>query len=295
MPDHKEFTIEFFTGQVGEDGDVGDVLSTLSMNQTCPVFELHGKHYEIRDLRGAEDRSFFSGVFAKFRGDNIPHAGRPGAEEREIGLDDDDEGLIEKNHFIYYRQHGLLLYQRNGNGSKVGLLEKYLTDFQNETVVFHPVLQPNATRRLMRGRAVPKSVNVSFARPTNPEMYPADNWSHRLMELLSEAGGVRMSIRISSDGRSRDPDKRHLGSMLKRSLTAIVDSGAATVARMEVEEDGFQHPIDLIADRLLSKQQVEMVGRYPAASAMYRAMMQAKDEEQGVLQEIFGESENILD
>lgn len=292
----KPFTIEFFIGQVGADGRAGRIsraFRDMSNLERCPVREIGGHSYEIRDLIMNGNGASFHGVFAKFRTDDIPHAGSPGGYEREIELDD-DEGLLEKNHFLYFRSHELLVYQRNGHGSTTNRLGAYFSDILNETVVFNPVLQLEPMRRLLRGDAHPRSLDLSFAKPTNPVQYPGNDWSNHLLNVLNMSGGVRMSLHISAEGRSSDPSYRYLGARIKRTVAQLMNNVDVTKAKFMVEEDGVSHPIDLIADRLLSRQDVTMNGRYPNSSEMYQALRRAKDDHRDALHEYFGDPDHAV-
>lgn len=293
----KQYTVEFYTGVVGADGQGGNVsqmLLELANSGEYPTLNIKGMVHEIRELRLHHGGATFSGVFAKFREDDLPHAGSPGGDERELGLDD-GEGLIEKNHFLYHSNRELLIFQRNGNGSTTSRLGAYFSDIAGETTIFNPVLQAEPTRRLMRNELLPRSLTLSFTKPSNPEMYPDDIWSNRLFSILNDAGGVRMHTRISSDARSTDEEKRYLSNRIKAAACELIDIDGVSVAKLDVEdEDGMNHPIDLIADRLLSSQEVEMDGRYPVTEAIYAALRRAKDECAAELQEIFGGQGNAV-
>lgn len=292
----KTFEIDVFAskwGANGENGLVSRLLDDLVAEDACPTVELGGVNHEIRDLRRLPGGHAFRGIFAKFRSDDLPHAGVPGGPERELDLDE-QEGLIEKNYFLYLREHELLFYQQNRNGSVPSRLGKYLSRVAHDTILFDPVLQPHAMRRLMRGEVEIRTLDLSFARPTNPELFPADDWGHRLFEVLSGAGGTSMRLHIGTDARSKDPRDHHLRKRLKRGVREILNLTKVTTARLEVEEDGVTHPIDLISDRLRSTQDVEMGGRYPVPGSMYEALGAARDELNDQLREIFGDADAAL-
>lgn len=158
----------------------------------------------------------------------------------------------------------------------------------NQTVVFNPVLQPDAEARLMRGELMVKNIDLSFARPTNPDYFPEDTWNQSIFGALSEAGGVRMQTHISSDARSKDPEKHHLHNRVKRAMSELVGANIASVAKLEVSENDTSYPIDLVADRLFSKQDVEMDGRYPRRQSIYEALERARNDERTALESIFG-------
>lgn len=282
-------TIDFFTGNtVLDDGRaVGDILSELAAEgQTCQLWKDGRFAYEIRNLGQAGKR--VKGVFAKFRSDQIPHAGEPGGKERELDLGE-GEGLLEKNFFLFDKPRNLIAFQRNGNASRISKLGEYLSALDDKTITFDPVLKPEATERLLRGDIVPLRMELSFARPTNPEMYPADDWGKEILDVANKAGATRARLILSSDRRSAQAEDHSLSNRVRNALGAFHDAGLATVARMHVLEDGIEHPIDLIADRLQSVQDVEMLGRYPSPDQMYAALDTAIGEEREALDAIFGQ------
>lgn len=294
----KNHKIEFYTGQVGSDGKAGKVselLHELFNSQSPQILNINGTDYEIRDLKEFNGGASYRGCFAKYRVDDLPHAGEPGGVERELALSD-EEGLIEKNYFLYFRHSELLVFQRNGHASNTNSLGQFFSDLSNETVIFNPVLQPEPMRRLFSEKITTKSLSLSIARPTNPEFYEGKNWSSDLLELLSSSGGSRIRLDITTDRRSIDPEQRKLHNNMRKAVAFFVQNSMASVARFEVEdEDGRVHPIDLIADRLISNQSVTMIGRYPESDGMFNALRKAKDESSDALEEIFGVNGNALD
>ena len=62
--------------------------------------------------------------------------------------------------------------------------------------------------------------------------------------------------------------------------------GDVTAAKIKL--DGIEHPVDLIADRLVTTRKVKMVGRYPDEDEMYEALLDAKDKFEPELSEYFG-------
>src|SRR5690606_17843931 len=127
---NKNITIDFYSPRIPNDSEfsVSDHLLSVVHDQggNGKIWIQSGFIYEIRGVfqEGAE----FRGAFVKIRSDQIPHAGSPGGVEREIGLRD-NEGLIEKNHFIYRPSDELLIYESNGHGSRVSKLGAYLSSF----------------------------------------------------------------------------------------------------------------------------------------------------------------------
>lgn len=294
MPDErKDITIGFFVANKAQGAEL-DLKAFLEKYAAAPhgngpVF-LDGRFsYELRDL--SVQGGCVQGVFAKFRSDQIPHIGEAGGNEREIEIAE-NEGLLEKNHFIYRPLDSLLVFEQNGHGSRPARLARYITEQAGEVLTFDPVVQGDAVERLMRGEAEMRSMKVSFARPTNPDLFPEDQWSRSLMEQMAIAGGSSVVLSITSDSRSDDEEKNRLSARMKDSVRALMRSGYARTVRVKLEEDGIEHPIDLMADRITSVQSVTMAGKYPVRGSIYAALSSAFEEQRDAIYGVIGSPEN---
>ncbi len=294
MPEEqKDITIGFFVANKAQGAEL-DLKAFLEHYAAAPhgngpVF-LDGRFsYELRDL--SAQGGCVQGVFAKFRSDQIPHIGEAGGNEREIEIAE-NEGLLEKNHFIYRPLDSLLVFEQNGHGSRPARLARYITEQAGEVLTFDPVLQGDAVERLMRGEAEMRSMKVSFARPTNPDLFPEDQWSRSLMEQMAIAGGSSVVLSITSDSRSDDEEKNRLSARMKDSVRALMRSGYARTVRVKLEEDGIEHPIDLMADRITSVQSVSMAGKYPVRGSIYAALSSAFEEQRDAIYGVIGSPEN---
>jgi len=69
-----------------------------------------------------------------------------------------------------------------------------------------------------------------------------------------------------------------------------------TVARAYVEDDdGSEHKIDLIADKITERVIVGMDGRYPIPTEMFTQLRHAYDNNRAALDEIFGTGNGRMD
>lgn len=291
----KKYTIDFFTSFTpnGNDFNFHNFLENYLEMGCCPPEEKASHDLEVRHLRQFDD-GVIAGVFAKIRKDQLPHAGRTGQQERELDLEA-DEGLVEKNHFLAYRDRDLLVMQANRHAGTAIALGHYLGSFAGHSVAFDPVLQPDAMEKLMRGDLHPVRVEAGFARPTNPELYPEDNWSEQFMNLLSGAGGSYVKLTINSDN-SDNEDTNKLKDVMRHAWRSIKDMPKVRTLKMDMaNEDGFVYPIDLIADRLKDKITIDVRGRYPIESHMFTEMATAKEGVNDSLDRIFGNPSQSLD
>ncbi|MEW8659045.1 MAG: DUF6731 family protein [Candidatus Thiodiazotropha endolucinida] len=296
---NKDFYIDFYQGQYGasdSSGLVSDLLVHLEKKSNTVVYQVGNTDFELRNLRTLPSKSAIRGVVAKFRQDNLPHAAAPGEGERELDLNE-NEGLIEKNHFIFFKRMQLLVWQRNGNGCRPNRLAGLLSDQAGETIAFHPILQSTPMRRMMSGEVDIRRINVRIARPTNRELYKqlTNPWSKDVLQLMADGGGSQVEINLSGNGRSKRREERLLPRKLKRAVRELMSHADVKKAKISVEDEhGIQHPIDLIEDRLSSIQTVTMNGRYPDVQGMFIALQGARDEVYSELVEIFGDDDTAL-
>lgn len=231
------------------------------------------------------------GQFRKFRMDDWPEVGRVGQPGHELELE--NAGLIEKNFFVYYPDRSLLGWHTNAHASGVGQFARFLSQVWGTKVYAVPVLQPEAARRLLRGNIDLKRFVVSIPRPRAPDLYPDDDFGRATLELLNHADGDLLHLSISIDGRRGDA-RPHLARRIKRALAEFANFGATT-AKAIVYEDGIEHPIDLLADRVTSHQTVEHDGRYAPEDTMFHTIDAARTESEGPLREYFGQLGDALD
>lgn len=292
MSETKQFNVGFYQGPLHlqrASGPLSGKLVAWAEQGHAPTQEYAHHGYELRDMEWDDKTRCLTGVFAKFRTNDIPHIGASGSsKEREIDLAP-NEGLIEKNFFRYYEEREILVYQGNGNGSQHTKMATYLTDSLGETVVFNPILQPDAAKRLMKGDAVPRVVELSYARPTNPNLHSDDVFTDEALELLRQSNAATAHVRLSV---GRDKGGR-LSESIKAGVSHLMSATHVTVARFEL--DGQTQPIDLIADRVKGKISVEMLGRYPSPSSAYTQLEAIYHEYKPLIEQVLGVPGHVLE
>lgn len=297
----RQFKIDFYQAQFGPDGEGGqawELLQGLAGGEApLPAIDVRGTYYQIRELI-ATGPGVIRGVFGKIRHDDIPHIGSVEGEERDIELAE-NEGLIEKNHFLFFKKWRLVVWQQNGHAANIDRFGAYLTDFSEETISLNPVFQPDAMKRLLQGENQLRRLELSIAKPTNAELYVARDKTpdDDLIALLADSGAFKIRLDLAANGHSRDPRQRYLPSRMKAVMKRVMGRDDVEVKRATVQvedEHGLSHPIDLIADRLRSTQDVSMLGRYPDPADMFRALRAARDENLDMLKELFGEGDQQL-
>ena len=230
----------------------------------------------------------YRGIICKYRTENLPHAANINGEERELTLNE-DEHLIEKTFFKYFHDCSLLIMQRNWHSINCNQFSTYLSSF-NYTVSFNPIIKAADLQLLMSNTSNLKYAELKIARPTNPILFEGTehDFDNSIYQSLNTSKAAIINMIFRGDGRSSDPEKRYLSPALKRAFLELKDKFDVKKARLKLEENGVVHPIDLIADRLVYFEKIELHGRYPKASDMWTVLMKAKVERQQELDSYFG-------
>lgn len=245
-----------------------------------------------RELFGLGERNGGSwvGVLRKFRTEDLPEVARLGGEPEDINLEE-GEGLVERNCFVFYPGHNLIGWQVDTHGSSPSRFRNFLSHLWGTRVSLDPVIQPDAVDRLMSGSIEMKEIDISVARPQNPDFFPNDEFSSSVLEMLNSAEAHSIRLHLGVDLR-RDRRGR-LSNLLKYGLRGLSGAGATTAKAEVFDADGVQHTIDLIADRVSSVQETDTDGRV-VPNTLYSLIDVAKQECQAVLDEYFGTNDEAL-
>lgn len=230
----------------------------------------------------------YAGQFRKFRTSDLPEIGAAGQDSVALELAE-NHGLVERNFFVYYPDRQLLGWCRNAHGNTALQFAKFLAALWGTRVNAGPVLQPDAARRLIREEVVLKKIEVTLPRPTNPDFYAEEEFTQGLLDMLRRDGADSIHLTMGINTRRADTSGS-LSSRLKSGLTEALGMGAST-AKAVVYDEGIEHPIDLIADRIWSHQIIETNGRFPPSATMYQAIDAARDECRGSINDYFGSLE----
>lgn len=286
----KTYKVGFYCFGVSNDfeGTIVDVLDEWVASTYCPVIDQSAVKYELRGL--SKTGHVYRGYIGKLRCDDLPLASSPRGNERPLDLAD-DEGLLEKNYFLYLSRQRVLVYQHHGNGTTAMQFGRYLTQSVSSTISVDPVIQPEALKRLMRGRVHPKMVDISIARPA-ASFVPDTDFSRGVINLLDSSEGKRIRLKITL-GQSKGP-LESLAHSVKEGVSELLDTGKVSVAKLHVSEDGDAHPIDLISDRIRGEAVVNLESRYPEEEEIYRALKRCWDSHKAVIEESIGTGGNAL-
>ncbi len=284
----KTFKVDFFVA-VSDGSQKHDVVRNFlkaakkgaggAHTEALPLVADEDEQYMIRSLVPLGKRGAYKGVFGRCRFNETPLQGTAEGLEADVELKP-GHGLVEKNHFLFFGDRNLMLYQRNPSGSHYGRFQRYLNLASSESVILEPILTTNAYERLLDGGDA-RIIDVSFQQPRDPALYE-DAWLRDAIKLTREIGGVNARVRISV-GRSHTARL----TKIKNAVVMMAKGGFAKVARVRLEDD--LEPIDLIADRIIESITVPLYenGR-PDPEEIYAALQQAELDRAADLRSFFG-------
>lgn len=287
----KSYSVRFYAGQAGADGNAkkvseifGDLIQKQAQGEQLPQMIEGGKIYELRDFLGFNNGASFRGVLAVLR-DDAPHIRAADGAERAIELEQ-DEHIIEKNHFLFFRANELLIWQVNGHASHISRFERYLTACAPETITFNDVINKSSLERLEQGTV--KRLRVRVAKPKNAAAIDPNNWESGAFELMNGIDGTMLQVEISTRRKNQG-----LSANVKSAIHRFLDR--AETRALEVKLDGEKDLIDLFADCMRERIEVEMNGLYPLADSIYAALQGAKDKQSEALNAYFGAGNAVLE
>jgi hypothetical protein len=108
---------------------------------------------------------------------------------------------VEKNHFLFYADRNLLVYQRNSSGSHYSRFQRYAKLSTGANIAFEPILTTDAYARLLNG-ADARVIDVSFQQPKDPAMYK-DMFMSDAVKLVKKVGGSTRTSASASVARIR--------------------------------------------------------------------------------------------
>lgn len=296
----KKYYFDFYVCQTNSGNPIAPALNTHSLlnelhrkftaNDTS-VREIAGVAYETRFIEPTPYG--FRGTIAKHRTNDLPHAAKPGGEEREINLEP-HENLIEKAHYHFYSDHSLLILQRNFFCIGATNFGRYLS-INGYVTILNPVIQPADLELMMSGKMQVKRAQVRIARPTNVELFQKfdHDFNNSIYQTLNGTAAAVLNITLRGDSRSTKGEKRYLLPTIKEAFIEMQRAFDVRRCKIDLEDVDtcIAHPVDLVADRLCYSSEIQSVGRYPPESDLWEALDRAREARSGDLATYFGHPE----
>ena len=296
MAKSKTYRIGFYQVSFGAEARMGDLCTRLlgarNSDLMTKALELGDTHLQLRGLTPLPDGRGVKGYIARFR-DETPLTGSPADPlEKPIKLDDGD-GLIERNHFIVYRERDdleVIAYQTALEGTHITGLARYLTLLLSieDSVCFYEILNSEAYQALADGGLV-KAVDFRVAKPRNKRFAPDpdDTWTQEGLQFMQSTGATSFEVKIST---------RKEGGLLadvKKRIKLLLASPQTKKLKVKMSE--VDEPIDLLAERLSQKITVIPVQGTITSEAVHEGIKAAKAQVQAQLDVFFGQGNEALE
>ena len=280
----KTFRVDFFVVTSDQEREHDLMRELLSDGRKyTDALELNpgdDEKYQVRSIVSLSKGKSFKAVLGQCRFREKPIQGTADGREEDVELKP-GHGLVEKNHFLFFAERNLLVYQRNSSGSPYSRFQRYAGRAVEGNIAFEPILTKDSYQRLLDSSANARRVELSFQPPKDPSLYQ-DLWMQEAINLVNEVGGVSARSTISV-GRTN----RTLVSRIKDAAVMLARGGLAKVARVQIEDE--QEPIDLIADRVIGSITVPLQqnGR-PNSEDIYAALEEAQHSRSKDIKHFFG-------
>lgn len=254
-------------------------------------YSSYGCTREIFGLKYRSESASYAGQIRKIRKADLPEVGAPGQDSKKIELEL-DEGVIEKNFFVYYKEISLLVLHRNDDGNSGSHLAQLLSASIGVAFYASPVIRPEQAEMLLNNKLTIKKFSVKIPKPTNPNLYPQDSISAKTIELLNQSGADSLDITFTVDQKI-ETSAGKLSGALQSAIGHLLTMGA-TKAKIETDDHGKILPIDLIANRIYSKQHINTNSYFPPSESMYKLADKAKDDQREPINDYFGKASRIV-
>ncbi|CAI8897910.1 DUF4747 family protein [Pseudomonas sp. IT-232MI5] len=269
----------------------GEAFERIASGEFLPSYSSYGCTREVFGLKHRPETDSFVGQIRKIRKADLPEVGVPGRDSKKLELEL-DEGVIEKNFFVYYRKNSLLILHRNDDGNTGAHLAQLLSSSAGVLFFSSPIIQADQVERLLNNKLTIKKFSVKIPRPTNPSLYPQDSISAKTIELLNQSGADSLDITFTIDQKI-ETSAGKLSSSLQSAIGQLLSMGA-TKAKLDTDENGKILPIDLIANRIYSIQHTNTNSYFPPSESMYKLADKAKNEQREPLDDYFGKTARIV-
>jgi hypothetical protein len=270
---------------------VSEIFDEIIANTKQSSHTHYGSTREVFGLKFRNESNSYTGQLRKIRKADLPEIGTIGTDGKKLQLEL-DEGVIEKNFFVYYADESLLVMHRNDDGNTASHLAAVLMAAAGVPYYATPVIRPEQAEMLIKDNLEIKRFSFKIPRPTNPDRYPADDIGARTIELLNKSGADTLEVTFSIDSKVESSAGRLTGAIQSavRSLLAF----GATKAKLETDDNGKIYPIDLIADRLYSTQYTNSNSQFPTSTIMFELADKSRAEKRESLNAYFGKIKRII-
>lgn len=283
----KTMIAEFYAMHVFNEKDFNLLFDLLNnfKNKHAPSISLEKKDngeeadekYQIRSISSNKKGDVFKAVFGRCRyNENLEQASE-NSDDKEVELLP-GHGLVEKNHFLFFKENNLIVYQKNGNGSGIAKLQRYLILVAKKNIALEAVLKEDSYTKLMNSGPI-KKLELSILPPPFLEV-EEEHSLYEAIKLFKSDNAKRVKIILTAEkGGSISDDYR-------KPMVDLTRAGLTKVARAVVEKEEIDgnssirdEIIDLIMNRVKASFTVEVEdGKRADPRLIWQGLAGAKDE-----------------
>lgn len=224
--------------------------------------------FQIRDIAPAsKEANIYKGVFGRLRHNETPEQASINGADADVQLLP-GHGLVEKNHFLFFSELNLIVFQRNAHAGRNSHLQAYLNSPQYAHISLTQILTTDSYSKLTNGGDL-KKVEISLRKPA-ATLYQEDSFLSPLIAQFQGHKPGHMKVVFSAEKGGSLP------SMLKDALVKLASFGRTRVARAVLVDDTL---VDLLLDKVVGSftANVQVNGR-TLPSDMYAGLASAKDQ-----------------
>lgn len=260
----KNYKVYFSRTAMGEEGAPITDLFKAGLDEYgphWPIETLGGESFQMRDIE--RTGRVWRGTFVKLR-DDAPHIVSAKNRERELELEVGDR-IIEKCHFIYRELRNILIWQTNRTAGGLSRAQEYLSAIAESTFVALPqVMNAAELERVLAGQIY--ELDFAYDRPVQLQN-DAPKWNQNAFDMMSKVDAAHAKFTL------RAPRKGGLAETAKAMVRQLIP--AIGIEKIRVRLTDESEPIELFMAPLKDTIRVELVGRYPAAKAVYEGLEEA--------------------
>lgn len=269
----RKYQVDFYhVEQEGvDDTDHVRELLTQHVGGHAPAHTIGGSpdvQFQIRDISVASGNgNVYKGVFGRLRHNETPEQASVTGGDADVHLLP-GHGLVEKNHFLFFSDINLLVFQRNAHAGRNSHLQSYLNSPNFSSVSLTQILTTDSYSKLLNGDDL-KKLEISLRKPA-AALHQEDTFLSPLIIQFQGKKPGNMKIVISAEkGMS-------LPSEWKEALVKLSRFGRARVARAALVDDTL---VDLLMDRVVGSFTVDLQDNGRAfPKDMFAGLASAKDQ-----------------
>ncbi len=268
----RTYKVDFYHVQQDQVADTDHVRNLLSahVGGHAPAHSIDSPdvQFQIRDIAIASaNGNIYKGVFGRLRHNETPEQASATGADADVQLLP-GYGLVEKNHFLFFGDLNLIVFQRNAHAGRNSHLQAYLNQPQFSHVSLTQVLTTDCYGKLIGGDAL-KKVEVSLRKPA-AALQQEDTFLSPLIDQFAGTKPNHVKVVLSAEKGTSLPDS------FKDSLVKLSRFGRTRVARAVLVDDTV---VDLLLDRVVGSFTVTLQANGRALPQdMFTGLASAKDQ-----------------